>query len=455
MMEGWLRTFTHELSGHPGCQANSAVALADDGTWSVYVEPSPEDARNGIAFVLDRQRRKQHWDDTQSAIARCGRSAQALVDAPLTPGHRALPARLNDFFDSYVLVQAHYQASSDRFTRAASRRYAGDTWQADAFAGWSGAAESPSASLKERRAWRRLRKRAAEDGWSRERVADQVRQHAIEYGSSLAGATGSSDEIVASLLRAWDRDDDRPAPARSRPAEQDTDEMYSALRELGQQRLAIRDGFTVAARASSETLRGIAYAGFGDHVSPQEKLALWKSVTIGELRRAAEGSTIDPHPVARRRHRGALMVRDTLAEPPDDEAGELRELILRDSADQRGKPLRGLVGYRGEAETVEGRAFVLTPGKSPEENVAACAEGLRDGDILVTGMTHPWLVPACTRAAGILTDHGGVTCHAVVVATELGIPCIVGTGYATEVLRSGDHIVLTMSSGSVEKRVAQ
>jgi pyruvate,water dikinase len=58
------------------------------------------------------------------------------------------------------------------------------------------------------------------------------------------------------------------------------------------------------------------------------------------------------------------------------------------------------------------------------------------GDILVTEMTTPDFVPAMKRAAGIITDRGGRTAHAAIVSRELGIPCVVGTGSATKVLRN-------------------
>ena len=54
-------------------------------------------------------------------------------------------------------------------------------------------------------------------------------------------------------------------------------------------------------------------------------------------------------------------------------------------------------------------------------------EVVMKGDIMVTVMTSPDMVPAMTRAAAIVTDEGGMTCHAAIVARELGIPCIVGT----------------------------
>ena len=59
-------------------------------------------------------------------------------------------------------------------------------------------------------------------------------------------------------------------------------------------------------------------------------------------------------------------------------------------------------------------------------------EVVKKGDIMVTTMTSPDMVPAMTRAAAIVTDEGGMTCHAAIVARELGIPCIVGASNATQ-----------------------
>lgn len=59
---------------------------------------------------------------------------------------------------------------------------------------------------------------------------------------------------------------------------------------------------------------------------------------------------------------------------------------------------------------------------------------IKDGDIMVTTMTTPDMVPAMRRASGIVTDEGGVTCHASIISRELGIPCVVGTGDATATL---------------------
>jgi len=71
----------------------------------------------------------------------------------------------------------------------------------------------------------------------------------------------------------------------------------------------------------------------------------------------------------------------------------------------------------------------------------------RDGSILVTRMTDPDWVPIMRRAAGIVTDQGGRTCHAAIVSRELGVPAVVGTGRATEVLNDNQEITLSCAEG--------
>lgn len=80
---------------------------------------------------------------------------------------------------------------------------------------------------------------------------------------------------------------------------------------------------------------------------------------------------------------------------------------------------------------------------------------VKEGDILVAEMTTPDFVPAMKRAAGIATDRGGRTCHAAIVSRELGIPCVVGTGNATNVLKPDQVVTVDGSQGKVyEGRVA-
>lgn len=74
---------------------------------------------------------------------------------------------------------------------------------------------------------------------------------------------------------------------------------------------------------------------------------------------------------------------------------------------------------------------------------------VKKGDILVTRMTTPDMVPAMERAAAIITDEGGMTCHAAIVSREMGTPCLVGTEKATAVLTDGDIVTVHATRGVV------
>ena len=74
---------------------------------------------------------------------------------------------------------------------------------------------------------------------------------------------------------------------------------------------------------------------------------------------------------------------------------------------------------------------------------------VEQGDILVASMTSPDYVPAMRRAGAIITDEGGVMCHAAIVSRELGIPCVVGTKFATKLLKDGDLVEVNANHNSV------
>ena len=80
---------------------------------------------------------------------------------------------------------------------------------------------------------------------------------------------------------------------------------------------------------------------------------------------------------------------------------------------------------------------------------------IKDGDIMVTTMTTPDMVPAMRRASGIVTDEGGVTCHASIISRELGIPCVVGTGDATATLEENSGVTLDGKKGLVFEGISE
>ena len=96
-----------------------------------------------------------------------------------------------------------------------------------------------------------------------------------------------------------------------------------------------------------------------------------------------------------------------------------------------------------------GRAIGQRVGSGPVRLVSSAAEmdRVRDGDVLVTDMTDPDWEPVMKRASAIVTNRGGRTCHAAIIARELGVPAVVGCGDATRVLRDGKPVTVSCAEG--------
>ena len=98
---------------------------------------------------------------------------------------------------------------------------------------------------------------------------------------------------------------------------------------------------------------------------------------------------------------------------------------------------------------VEGRAIGQKIGTGPVRIVHSLADmdTVQPGDVLVTDMTDPNWEPVMKRAAAIVTNRGGRTCHAAIIARELGIPAVVGCENATDVLKDGSLVTVACSEG--------
>jgi pyruvate, water dikinase len=100
-----------------------------------------------------------------------------------------------------------------------------------------------------------------------------------------------------------------------------------------------------------------------------------------------------------------------------------------------------LSGLAASAGRASGPVRILT---SPNQQ-----RDFLDGEVLVAEMTSPDWVPAMRRAAALITDGGGVTCHAAIVSRELQLPCVVGTSNATTSLRTGQQVTVDGRTGKV------
>ena len=124
---------------------------------------------------------------------------------------------------------------------------------------------------------------------------------------------------------------------------------------------------------------------------------------------------------------------------------QLLEEMFADAAladhgnDSDGVALSGQVGSPGKAT---GPVQIVAPDEIDPEAFA-------EGTVLVCPVTTPAYVPLMKKAAAIVTDQGGILSHAAIVARELGVPCIVGTGTATEALKNGQRVTVDADSGSI------
>ena len=123
----------------------------------------------------------------------------------------------------------------------------------------------------------------------------------------------------------------------------------------------------------------------------------------------------------------------------------------------RPETVQSRVGRSIQRFTLKGRSRVLAEGRSIGQRIGAGpARVIRDmremarvqsGDVLIADMTDPDWEPVMKRAAAIVTNRGGRTCHAAIIARELGIPAVVGCGDATERIREGQEVTVSCAEG--------
>ncbi len=119
------------------------------------------------------------------------------------------------------------------------------------------------------------------------------------------------------------------------------------------------------------------------------------------------------------------------------------------SQENRVETLRRYRLKNKSAILAEGRAIGQKVGQGVVRMIKSAAEmdRVKAGDVLVTDMTDPDWEPVMKRAAAIVTNRGGRTCHAAIIARELGIPAVVGCGDATDVLRDGMEVTVSCAEG--------
>jgi pyruvate,water dikinase len=198
-----------------------------------------------------------------------------------------------------------------------------------------------------------------------------------------------------------------------------------------------------------------------EFATPDEKAATGKLVktvdTAQEQRNRYSLSDADVAELARY----ALTIEDHYGRPMDIEWGkdgaDGKLYILQARPETVKSQAKGKAEQRFRLKSDAGKSTVLAEGRAIGQKIGtgpvrvvhsiADMDTVQPGDVLVTDMTDPNWEPVMKRASAIVTNRGGRTCHAAIIARELGIPAVVGCGDATDVLKEGALVTVACSEG--------
>ncbi|MBI5071331.1 hypothetical protein HZB93_00310 [Candidatus Falkowbacteria bacterium] len=144
------------------------------------------------------------------------------------------------------------------------------------------------------------------------------------------------------------------------------------------------------------------------------------------------------------RYNFSLIYTDSVHRPVVYIGKAAQEFLDRSTfVEQKVKKVEKLFGICASPGRAKGRVSII-------ETVDDLKK-MKKGDVMLSETTYPALVPAMKLASAIVTNVGGLTCHAAIVSRELKIPCVVGTKIATKVLRDGDLVEVDATRGIVKK----
>ncbi|MFH1750552.1 MAG: PEP-utilizing enzyme [Candidatus Micrarchaeota archaeon] len=195
-----------------------------------------------------------------------------------------------------------------------------------------------------------------------------------------------------------------------------------------------KDAVFIASRNSDALVREI---GRRLQLSPRQV----RHMVPEEVRRGLEAGSFDPDILNERISHCVFIANEAGPRILSGKgAQQWSKMIIEEKVDGGIKELKGTPAYPGHAI---GLVKLI---RKAQDMVK-----MNKGDILVSPATNPNVVPAMKKAAAIVTDEGGVTCHAAIVSRELKIPCVIGTKIATKVLKDGDKVEVDATKGIVRK----
>jgi phosphohistidine swiveling domain-containing protein len=166
-----------------------------------------------------------------------------------------------------------------------------------------------------------------------------------------------------------------------------------------------------------------------------------KYILPNEMNDFLTGKNIPEKSFLDNRNKGFVLIIKSGRKIDTIEGVEAQEIVKKyyQKKENNNLEIRGSTAQRG---VVKAKARLITDSKK-------CGK-LKKGEILVTTMTSPDFMVAVKKASAIVTDEGGIICHAAIVARELGIPCVVGTKIASEAIKTGDKLEVNANHGVVK-----
>jgi len=183
-----------------------------------------------------------------------------------------------------------------------------------------------------------------------------------------------------------------------------------------------------------------------DYISRKEKVGieLIENLRLNELKNYFKKSKLVPISKLKERNKGYIIYNNKFFilgnKSLYEFLAERNCRTIKEKISMDYKELRGQSGFKGK---VKGKVRVLMHIRKISE--------FRKGEILIIAMTNTSFLPAMKKAKAIITDEGGLLCHAAIASRELNIPCIIGTKIATKVLKDGDLVEVDAHKGIVKK----
>ena len=212
----------------------------------------------------------------------------------------------------------------------------------------------------------------------------------------------------------------------------------------------ITKGFKKMAYASNFADEAINYytyhmRSFFEEIAKRLKISYeeFVSMRFQEIKESLESNTlVVPSRELKQRYKDHALIfaKNKVYLLSGEKLKEYKKLELKKEKKQKIKELQGTVAFQGGI--IKGKIRII----ENNEKIKL----FKKGEILVTQMTNPTYLSAMQKSKVIITDEGGMLCHAAIVSRELRIPCIIGTKIATKVLKDGDLVEVNANKGIVK-----